>query len=100
MAPRHGYVRGTIARLLRLLDEHGPAPLDAALSSERPPRAAPSRRSPSRTSSRSACASGTRCPAVPQIESDDPRVRNLVVPPRSLDAYDALAALADEEEAP
>jgi len=37
---------------------------------------------------------------VAQIESDDPRVRNLVVPPRSLDAYDALAALADEEEAP
>ncbi|MCC6648060.1 MAG: transposase, partial [Polyangiaceae bacterium] len=38
------------------------APRPSPPRSERPPRATRSRRSPSRTSSRSACASGTRCP--------------------------------------
>ena len=37
-------------------------------------------------------------PPIPIMLADDPRVRDLVVPPRSLGVYDALARSGDKED--
>jgi transposase len=90
-----GHLGGTTSRLLRLLDEHGAEPLNTALAEafERGSFAAHSVAHLLQQRQRLA----HPLPKVPQVKSEDPRVRDLVVPPRSLDLYDALAALSDEE---
>lgn len=96
VALHSGHLGGTTSRLLRLLDEHGPAPLDAALveASLRGAFAAQSVAHILQQRQRLA----RSLPRVPQVQSDDPRVRDLVVPPRSLHSYDALGVIPDEGE--
>lgn len=93
-----GHLGGTTSRLLRLLDEHGPEPLNAALV-EAFMRGAFAAQSVAHILQQRLRLTHP-LPKVPQVLSDDPRVRDLVVPPRSLDIYDTLGALTDEEPKP
>jgi transposase len=83
-----GHLGGTTTRLLHLLDEHGKDELDAAIAEAH---------------KRGALAAGAVAhileqrrrgrrarPTLPPILPADPRVRDLVVPARPLDAYDRL----------
>lgn len=90
-----GHLGGTTSRLLRLLDEYGAGELDAAIA-EAHRRGAFAAQSVAHILDQRR--RGRRAPLqLPPVLPDDPRVRNLVVPPRSLDAYDALAS-SDEED--
>lgn len=90
-----GHLGGTTSRLLRLLDEYGAGELDAAIA-EAHRRGAFAAQSVAHILDQRR--RGRRAPLqLPPVLPDDPRVRNLVVPPRALDAYDALAS-NDEEE--
>lgn len=95
VAMHGGHLGGTTSRLLRLLDEYGAGELDAAIA-EAHRRGAFAAQSVAHILDQRR--RGRRAPLqLPPVLPDDPRVRNLVVPPRALDAYDALAS-NDEEE--
>ena len=83
-----GHLGGTTTRLLHLLDEHGEKELEAAIAEAH---------------KRGALAAGAVAhileqrrrgrrarPTLPPVLPADPRVRDLVVPARPLDAYDRL----------
>jgi hypothetical protein len=96
---RRGEPIGThAARLVRLLDSHGAAALDAALA-EALRRGAVSAASVAhlldqRTRARKAP------PPIPVVLPDDPRVRDLRVTPHALTDYDALAKETDDDDDP
>lgn len=88
---RHGgHLGGTTTRLLHLLDRYGAAELDAAVA-ESHTRGAFAAQSVAHILDQRARARGVR-PAVQVVLPDDPRVRDLVVTPHSLDRYDRLSA--------
>lgn len=88
---RHGgHLGGTTTRLLHLLDRYGASELDAAVA-ESHGRGAFAAQSVAHILDQRARARGVR-PAVQVVLPDDPRVRDLVVTPHSLDRYDQLSA--------
>ena len=84
-----GHLGGTTTRLLHLLDQYGPSELEFALA-EALRRGAFAAQSVAHVLDQRRRARKTLVP-VPVVLPDDPRVRNLVVAPRSLGVYDALA---------
>jgi transposase len=94
IAERGSNIGGTTARLLRLLDQHGAAELEAAigeaLAHETPHLAAVHQVLDRRRFERG------QPPPVPVALPDDPRIKNLVVKPHALGTYDALAATNEE----
>jgi hypothetical protein len=90
-----GHLGGTTSRLLRLLDEHGAKPLDHAIA-EATNNTAFAAASVAYLLDRSARAA-KRKPVAPVVLPNDPRVRSLVVQPRTLDTYDGIGR--DEEVA-
>jgi len=91
-----GHLGGTTTRLLHLLDQYGAAELDVALA-EACRRGAYAAQSVAHVLDQRRRA--RKAPAqLPVVLPDDPRVRNLVVAPRSLGAYDALARSGDKED--
>lgn len=91
-----GHLGGTTARLLRLLDQYGPAALNAALV-EAHGRAAFSAHSVAHILEQRRRADG-QLPPVQTVLSDDPRVRDTVVTPHALGDYDVLAAGGDDHD--
>jgi hypothetical protein len=89
-----GHLGGTTARLLRLLDEYGAKELDVAIA-EAHERGAFAAQSVAHIIDQRRRARGAPL-QLPPVLPDDPRVRNLVIPPRALGAYDALSASDDE----
>jgi transposase len=81
-----GHLGGTTTRLLHLLDEHGAAELDAAIA-EACQRKAFSAQSVAHILDQRRRGRHAPIPLPPVLPSD-PRVRDLVVLPRALDAYD------------
>ncbi len=96
VAVHGGHLGGTTYRLLRLLDQYGPAELEAAIA-EAHRRGAFAAQSVAHVLDQRRRARGAR-PPLPPILPDDPRVRDLVVPPRNLGAYDALANREHDDE--
>jgi transposase len=84
-----GHLGGTTSRLLRLLDQYGADELGAAIE-EAHARSAFAAQSVAHVLDRRRRARGAPAPIEPVL-SNDPRVRNLVVTPHSLDSYDLLA---------
>jgi hypothetical protein len=89
-----GQLGGTTGRLLRLLDQYGPAELEVALA-EAHRRNAFTAQSVAHVLDQRRRARGTPT-RVPVVLPNDPRVRDLVVPTRSLSAYDSLARSGDK----
>jgi len=89
-----GHLGGTTSRLLRLLDQYGPAELEVALA-EAHRRNAFTAQSVAHVLDQRRRARGTPT-LVPVVLPNDPRVRDLVVPTRSLSAYDSLARSGDK----
>jgi transposase len=89
-----GHLGGTTARLLRLLDQYGPTELEIALA-EAHRRNAFTAQSVAHVLDQRRRARGTPT-LVPVVLPNDPRVRDLVVPTRSLSAYDSLARSGDK----
>lgn len=89
-----GHLGGTTSRLLRLMDLFGAAALDAAIADAHR-RGAFRAESVAHVLDQRRRASGMK-PVVDLALPDDPRVRELVVEPHRLDAYDRLA---NEEDA-
>jgi transposase len=88
---RHGgHLGGTTTRLLHLLDRYGAAELDAAIG-EAHERNAFAAQSVAHILDQRARARGI-APPVDVVLPDDPRVRDLVVTPHSLERYDQLAS--------
>jgi len=85
-----GHLGGTTARLLRLLDAHGAAALDVALR-EAHARGAFRAESVAHVLDQRRRAAG-QPPAANLVISGDPRVRDQVVEPHRLEAYDDLAS--------
>lgn len=85
-----GHLGGTTTRLLHLLDRYGAAELDAAIA-ESHGRGAFAAQSVAHILDQRARARGAR-PPVHVVLPDDPRVRDLVVTPHSLERYDQLSA--------
>jgi len=90
-----GHLGGTTARLLRLLDLHGAAALELALR-EAHRRGAFRAESVAHVLDQRRRAEGRR-PVLEIVLPNDPRVRDQVVEPHRLEAYDDLAATADDE---
>ncbi len=91
-----GHLGGTTTRLLHLLDQYGAPDLETALA-EAHRRGAFAAQSVAHILDQSRRARGT--PAhIPVVLPDDPRVRDLVVPARSLGVYDALARVEKKEQ--
>lgn len=87
---RHGaHLGGTTSRLLHLLAQYGSVELEAALV-EALSRRALSAQSVAHLLDQRRRASGAKAPLPPVLPAD-PRVRDLVVAPRSLEVYDVLA---------
>ena len=91
-----GHLGGTTARLLKLLDEQGAKALDEAIAE---------------ATKNTSFAAGSvaflldrrnrvarKKPLAPVVLPEDPRVRSLVVPTRTLDAYDALGRHEEDGE--
>jgi hypothetical protein len=96
-ALRHGvHLGGTTTRLLHLLDQHGAAELDVAIA-EAHARGAFAAQSIAHILDQRARKRGTP-PSVDVVLPDDPRVRDLVVVPHSLDRYDRLSGTASDTE--
>ncbi len=95
VAVHGGHLGGTTTRLLHLLDQYGAAELEAALA-EAHRRGAFAAQSVAHVLDQRRRARGARAP-LPPILPDDPRVRDLVVTPRRLDVYDALARTGKED---
>jgi transposase len=92
VALRGGHLGGTTARLLRMLDRHGAAALDAALA-EALSRGAPSAGSVAHLLDQKERKDGTPPPLdMAALLPDDPRVRELRVTPHALSTYDTLVA--------
>lgn len=89
VAVHGGHLGGTTTRLLHLLAQYGAAELEAALAETRR-RGAFAAQSVAHVLDQRRRAKNARVP-VPPVLPNDPRVRDLVVPTRSLGAYDALA---------
>lgn len=85
-----GHLGGTTSRLLRLLDDHGAAALDTAVR-EAITRSAFRAESVAHVLDQRRRAAGHR-PAANVVLSADPRVRDQVVEPHRLEAYDELAS--------
>jgi transposase len=85
-----GHLGGTTARLLRLLDAHGHVALDAALG-EAHARGAFRAESVAHLLDQRRRAAGQR-PAADVVVTNDPRVRDQIVAPHRLEAYDELAS--------
>jgi transposase len=90
-----GHLGGTTSRLLRLLDSHGPSELEAALA-ETHRRGAFAAQSVAHVLDQRRRARNASVP-LPVVLPDDPRVRDLRIPIRPLDAYDALARSGDKK---
>jgi transposase len=91
-----GHLGGTTTRLLHLLDQYGARELDAAIA-EAYRRSAFDAQSVAHVLDQRRRARGQRAP-LPPVLPNDPRVKDLVVPPRSLGAYDALARSGKKED--
>jgi transposase len=91
-----GHLGGTTHRLLRLLDQYGPSEMQWALG-EAHRRGAFAAQSVSHILDQRRRARGIPVAAA-AVLPDDPRVRDMVVPTRSLGAYDALARSGDKKE--
>jgi len=91
-----GHLGGTTTRLLHLLESHGATELHAAIADAHR-RGAFTAQSVAHILDQRRRA--RRAPLLlPPVLPDDPRVRDLVVAPRSLAVYDALAKSHDEED--
>ncbi|WP_394827955.1 IS21 family transposase [Pendulispora albinea] len=96
---RHGgHLGGTTTRLLHLLEEHGESELQAALSDAHR-RGAFTAQSVAHILDQRRRARGAPL-QVPPVLPNDPRVRDIVVAPRSLAVYDKLAKSHDGEDEP
>jgi transposase len=84
-----GHLGGTTTRLLHLLDRYGAAELDAAMR-EAHGRGAFAAQSVAHILDHRARARGAPAP-LDVVLPDDPRVRDLIVTPHSLDRYDRLS---------
>lgn len=91
-----GHLGGTTSRLLRLLDLYGASALDAAIRDAHD-RGAFRAESVAHVLDQRRRADGQR-PVMMIALPDDPRVRDPIVHPHRLDAYDNLAARARREE--
>jgi hypothetical protein len=91
-----GHLGGTTSRLLRLLDQYGPAELNVALADAHR-RGAFAAQSVAHVLDQRRRARGAPIPIEITLPSD-PRVQNLVVTPHSLERYDELGAAADPAE--
>lgn len=96
VAERGGNLGAHTIALLKLLDAYGAAALDSAVT-EALTRDAPHLHAVRQVLDREGRAAGSR-PPVPIALPDDPRVRNLVVTPHALAAYDALGRSGDRHE--
>ena len=90
-----GHLGGTTTRLLHLLDQYGALEVEAALA-DAYRRGAFAAQSVAHVLDQRRRARGTQAP-VPPVLPDDPRVRDLVVAPRALGVYDALARRRKED---
>ena len=91
-----GHLGGTTTRLLHLLDQFGQPELELALA-EALRRGAFAAQSVAHVLDQRRRASKAPLP-IPVVLPDDPRVRNLIVLPRALRDYDALAGRADKKD--
>lgn len=91
-----GHLGGTTSRLLRLLDQHGPRELDAALV-EAHRRGAFAAQSVAHVLDQRRRARGAPVPIEVSV-STNPQAQALVVTPHSLDRYDRLGDPADSAE--
>ncbi|HEX9294932.1 MAG TPA: IS21 family transposase [Polyangiaceae bacterium] len=89
VAVHGGHLGGTTTRLLHLLAQYGPSELEAALA-ETCRRGAFAAQSVAHVLDQRRRAKNVKV-TVPPVLPNDPRVRDLVVAPRSLGAYDVLA---------
>ncbi len=96
IATHGGHLGGTTTRLLRLLDQYGASELDAAITDAHH-RGAFAAQSVAHILDQRQRARHVP-PLLPPVLPDDPRVRDLVVPVRSLGDYDSLAASGDAED--
>jgi len=85
-----GHLGGTTSRLLRLLDQYGPQELNDAIASAQI-RGAFAAQSVAHILDQRRRARGAPI-AIQAVLPDDPRIRDLVLIPHSLDRYDRLAA--------
>jgi len=90
------HLGGTTTRLLHLLDQYGAVELDAAIA-EAHQRGAFAAQSVAHILDQRARARGI-LPPLDAVLPDDPRIRDLVVTPHSLERYDRLSADAPESE--
>ena len=84
-----GHLGGTTTRLLHLLDRYGAVDLDAAIV-EAHGRGAFAAQSVAHILDQRARARGVR-PPLDVVLPDDPRVRDVVVTPHSLERYDRIS---------
>jgi hypothetical protein len=96
VAKHGGHLGGTTSRLLRLLDQYGPAELDVALA-EAQRRGAFAAQSVAHILDQRRRARGAPVPLEVTLPAD-PRVQNLVVTPHSLERYDRLAEVVEPAE--
>lgn len=96
VAVHGGHLGGTTTRLLHLLTQYGPAELEIALG-EACRRGAFAAQSVAHVLDQRRRAKSAKAP-VPPVLPDDPRVRDLVVAPRQLSAYDALARTGKNDD--
>jgi hypothetical protein len=85
-----GHLGGTTSRLLRLLDQYGPEELNASIATAQV-RGAFDAQSVAHVLDQRRRARGAPVP-IQAVLPDDPRIRDLVLIPHSLDRYDRLAA--------
>lgn len=91
-----GHLGGTTTRLLHLLEQYGPTELEVALA-ETCRRGAFAAQSVAHVLDQRRRARKTLVP-LPVVLPHDPRVRDLVVTPRPLGVYDALARSVDTDK--
>lgn len=91
-----GHLGGTTSRLLRLLDQYGPAELNAALADAHQ-RGAFAAQSVAHVLDQRRRARGAPVPLEVTLPSD-PRIQGLVVTPHALDRYDRLSQSSDPAE--
>ncbi|MDI7268502.1 MAG: IS21 family transposase [Myxococcota bacterium] len=96
LAERGANMGGCVARLLRLLDQHGAQELDLAVA-EALDQGAPHLHGVQQILERRRHEQD-KPPPIPVHLPDDPRVRDLVVKPHDLATYDALGAGHDDDE--
>jgi len=95
IAEHGGHLGGTTTRLLHLLEQYGVSDLESALA-EAHHRGAFAAQSVAHVLEQQRRARHLK-PPLPPLLPDDPRVRDLVVAPRSLHVYDALTRSAEED---